>query len=121
MTFDWPLNDAQTITFVGALMRIVGNIINGFNVITTYVIFGNPDLPTYNFGHFVNMFGMESMILNLSLIYFFLDILSLPANIYYLWSVTAPMEDTEAILGDMTVQIISFSLAIVQIVQVIAF
>ena len=61
------------------------------------------------------------MIMTLSLLYFFLDIASLPANLYYLWSVTAPLEDTEAILGDMNVQIISFSLAIVQIVQVVAF
>ena len=61
------------------------------------------------------------MIMTLSLLYFFLDIASLPANLYYLWSVTAPLEDTEAILGDMNVLIISFSLAIVQIVQVVAF
>ena len=102
-------------------MRIVGNIFNGINVITAYIYFGNPDLPTFNFGRFVNMFGMEQLIMNLSLLYFFLDIVSLPANLYYLWSVTAPMEDTEVILGDMNVQIISFSLAIIQIVQVIAF
>ena len=102
-------------------MRIVGNIFNGINVITAYIFFGNPDLPTFNFGHFVNMFGLEQLIMNLSLLYFFLDIISLPVNLYYLWSVTAPQEDTEAILGDMNVQIISFSLVIIQIVHVIAF
>ncbi len=102
-TFDWPLNDAQTVTFVGAILRIVGNIMNGLNVITTYIIYGNKDLPTYNFGNFVNMFGLEPLIMTLSLVYFFLDIVSIPANLFYLWSVTAPMEDTEAILGDMNI------------------
>ena len=108
-------------TFVGSLIRIVGNILNGLNVLTTYIFFGNPSLPSYAFGGFINIFGLESLIMNLALIYFVLDIVSLPANIFYLWSVTAPQENTETLLGNMYVQIAAFGLAIVQIVQVVFF
>ena len=90
-------------TFVGSLIRIVGNILNGLNVLTTYIFFGNPSLPSYAFGGFINIFGLESLIMNLALIYFVLDIVSLPANIFYLWSVTAPQENTETLLGNMYV------------------
>ena len=102
-SFEWSIADPLSMTFVGSLIRIVGNIFNGLNVLTTYIYFGNPSLPSYDFGGFINVFGLESLIMNLALIYFVLDIVSLPANIFYLLMITAPSEDIESIIGNMYV------------------
>ena len=58
----WPFPDVESTIFAGAIIRICGNLISGLFAILTYVFFGNSDLPTYNFGNYVDSFGLESSI-----------------------------------------------------------